>query len=171
MGEKEANKQVMERWMRKRAQQLVHQEVRWDWRHEVSCSSCILRNGELHCPSVEPVTNSSASVSVPFSFEKTNYCVSRHDSHGGILVPKAEQSMRNGDPQLTGHGLLYLLLIIGLFANLVVGCSGSSPMRLDSSVLNYSFTVPCLMLASIYFLWNLWGWTNVGRYPEALCTV
>lgn len=91
-------------------------------------------NGELHCPSIEPVTNSSANGPVPSSFEKTNYCVSRHDSHGGILAPKEEQSMQNGDPQLTGHGLLYLLLIIGLFAYLLVGCNGSSTMRLDSSV-------------------------------------
>ncbi|NP_001263373.1 lysosomal cholesterol signaling protein isoform 4 [Mus musculus] len=85
---------------------------------ETSCCSCSLGNGELRCPSIEPVTNSSASGPMPSSFEKTDHCVSRCDSQSCILAQEEEQYLQSGDPQLTRHVLLCLLLIIGLFANL-----------------------------------------------------
>uniref|UniRef100_A0A8C6MRQ9 G protein-coupled receptor 155 n=1 Tax=Mus spicilegus TaxID=10103 RepID=A0A8C6MRQ9_MUSSI len=85
---------------------------------ETSCCSCSLGNGELRCPSIEPVRNSSASGPMPSSFEKTDHCVSRCDSQSCILAQEEEQYLQSGDPQLTRHVLLCLLLIIGLFANL-----------------------------------------------------
>lgn len=36
-------------------------EVKPDSRHEGSCCSCSLGKGELHCLSIKPVTNTSAS--------------------------------------------------------------------------------------------------------------
>ncbi|CAH6788501.1 Gpr155 [Phodopus roborovskii] len=85
---------------------------------ETNCCSCSLGNGDLRCPSIEPVTNASASGPVPSSFEKTDHCVSRCDSQSCILAQEEEQYLQTGDPQLTRHVLLCLLLIIGLFANL-----------------------------------------------------
>ncbi|CAO2597038.1 Integral membrane protein GPR155 [Lemmus lemmus] len=85
---------------------------------ETSCCSCSLGNGDLRCPSIEPVTDTSASGPVPSSFEKTDHCVSRCDSQSCILAQEEEQYLQTGDPQLTRHVLLCLLLIIGLFANL-----------------------------------------------------
>ncbi|XP_055456657.1 integral membrane protein GPR155 isoform X2 [Psammomys obesus] len=85
---------------------------------ETSCCSCSLGNGELRCPSVEPVTRASTGGPVPSSFEKTEPCVSGCDSQSCILAQEEEQYLQSGDPQLTRHVLLCLLLIIGLFANL-----------------------------------------------------
>nr|XP_042131397.1 integral membrane protein GPR155 isoform X2 [Peromyscus maniculatus bairdii] len=85
---------------------------------ETSCCSCSLGNGDVHCPSIEPVTTASASGPVPPSFEKTDRCVSHCDSRSCILAQEEEQHLQTGDPQLTRHVLLCLLLIIGLFANL-----------------------------------------------------
>lgn len=31
-------------------------EEMWSWRLEGGCCSCFLGNGELHCPSIKPVT-------------------------------------------------------------------------------------------------------------------
>uniref|UniRef100_A0A8C6WAH4 G protein-coupled receptor 155 n=1 Tax=Nannospalax galili TaxID=1026970 RepID=A0A8C6WAH4_NANGA len=85
---------------------------------ETSCCSCSWGNGELHCPSTEPVANTSTSGPVTSSIEKNDHCVSRCNSQSCILVQEEEQYLQNGDPQLTQHVLLCLLLIIGLFANL-----------------------------------------------------
>lgn len=85
---------------------------------ETGCCSCSLGNGELRCQSIQPGTNSSASRPRPSSFEKTDQCVSRCDSQSCILAQEEEQYLQSGDPQLTRHVLLCLLLIIGLFANL-----------------------------------------------------
>lgn len=56
------------------------------------------------------------------------------DSQSCILAQEGEQHLQNGDPQLTGHVLQCLFLISGLSAISIVGCSGSSTMRLDNSV-------------------------------------
>ncbi|ERE71971.1 integral membrane protein [Cricetulus griseus] len=85
---------------------------------ERSCCSCSLGNGDLCCPSTEPVMNASASGPMPSSIEKTDHCVSRCDSQSCILAQEEELYLQTGDPQLTRHVLLCLLLIIGLFANL-----------------------------------------------------
>uniref|UniRef100_A0A9L0J6B4 G protein-coupled receptor 155 n=1 Tax=Equus asinus TaxID=9793 RepID=A0A9L0J6B4_EQUAS len=85
---------------------------------ETSCCSCSMGNGELHCPSTEPVANTSTSGPVTPSFEKNDHCVSRCNSQSCILAQEEEQYLQSGDQQLTRHVLLCLLLIIGLFANL-----------------------------------------------------
>ncbi|KAI2525834.1 G protein-coupled receptor 155 [Homo sapiens] len=85
---------------------------------ETSCCSCSMGNGELHCPSIEPIANTSTSEPVIPSFEKNNHCVSRCNSQSCILAQEEEQYLQSGDQQLTRHVLLCLLLIIGLFANL-----------------------------------------------------
>ncbi|XP_057601008.1 integral membrane protein GPR155 isoform X5 [Hippopotamus amphibius kiboko] len=85
---------------------------------ETSCCSCSMGNGELHCPSTEPVANISTSGSMTPSFEKDEHCVSRCNSQSCILAQEEEQYLQSGDQQLTRHVLLCLLLIIGLFANL-----------------------------------------------------
>uniref|UniRef100_A0A2I3HRD3 G protein-coupled receptor 155 n=1 Tax=Nomascus leucogenys TaxID=61853 RepID=A0A2I3HRD3_NOMLE len=82
------------------------------------CCSCSMGNGELHCPSIEPIANTSTSEPVIPSFEKNNHCVSRCNSQSCILAQEEEQYLQSGDQQLTRHVLLCLLLIIGLFANL-----------------------------------------------------
>ncbi|KAH0499894.1 Integral membrane protein GPR155 [Microtus ochrogaster] len=86
--------------------------------HYEGCCSCSLGNGDLRCPSIEPVTDTSASGPMSSSFEKTDHCVSRCDLQSCILAQEEEQYLQTGDPQLTRHVLLCLLLIIGLFANL-----------------------------------------------------
>ncbi|XP_070437671.1 lysosomal cholesterol signaling protein isoform X2 [Equus przewalskii] len=85
---------------------------------ETSCCSCSMGNGELHCPSTEPVANTSTSGPMTPSFEKNDHCVSRCNSQSCILAQEEEQYLQSGDQQLTRHVLLCLLLIIGLFANL-----------------------------------------------------
>uniref|UniRef100_H0VGJ3 G protein-coupled receptor 155 n=1 Tax=Cavia porcellus TaxID=10141 RepID=H0VGJ3_CAVPO len=85
---------------------------------ETSCCSCFVGNGELQCPSAEPVANATSSRPVTPSFEKNDHCVSRCNSQSCILAQEEEQYLQTGDPQLTRHVLLCLLLIIGLFANL-----------------------------------------------------
>uniref|UniRef100_A0A2K6NYK8 G protein-coupled receptor 155 n=1 Tax=Rhinopithecus roxellana TaxID=61622 RepID=A0A2K6NYK8_RHIRO len=85
---------------------------------ETSCCSCSMGNGELHCPSIEPIANASTSEPVIPSFEKNDHCVSRCNSQSCILAQEEEQYLQSGDQQLTRHVLLCLLLIIGLFANL-----------------------------------------------------
>ncbi|KAM4859157.1 lysosomal cholesterol signaling protein isoform 2-T4 [Thomomys bottae] len=85
---------------------------------ETGCCSCSIGNGELHCPSTEPVANTSSSRPVTPSFEKNDPCVSRCNSQSCILAQEEEQYLQSGDQQLTRHVLLCLLLIIGLFANL-----------------------------------------------------
>ncbi|XP_011799372.1 PREDICTED: integral membrane protein GPR155 isoform X2 [Colobus angolensis palliatus] len=85
---------------------------------ETSCCSCSMGNGELHCPSIEPIANTSTSEPVIPSFEKNDHCVSRCNSQSCILAQEEEQYLQSGDQQLTRHVLLCLLLIIGLFANL-----------------------------------------------------
>lgn len=85
---------------------------------ETSCCSCSLGNGELHCPSTEAVANASSSGPVTSSTEKNDHCVSRCNSQSCILAQEEEQYLQSGDPQLTRHVLLCLLLVIGLFANL-----------------------------------------------------
>ncbi|XP_065787853.1 lysosomal cholesterol signaling protein isoform X2 [Muntiacus reevesi] len=85
---------------------------------ETSCCSCSMENGELRCPSVEPVADITTSGSVNPSFEKNEHCVSRCNSQSCILAQEEEQYLHSGDQQLTRHVLLCLLLIIGLFANL-----------------------------------------------------
>uniref|UniRef100_A0A2K6B9F8 G protein-coupled receptor 155 n=1 Tax=Macaca nemestrina TaxID=9545 RepID=A0A2K6B9F8_MACNE len=85
---------------------------------ETSCCSCSMGNGELHCPSIEPIANTSTSEPVIPSFEKNDHCVSRCNSQSCILAQEEEQYLQGGDQQLTRHVLLCLLLIIGLFANL-----------------------------------------------------
>lgn len=42
----------------------------------VGCCSCSLGNDELHCPSIEPVTNTRGSGPVSSSFEKIDHYVS-----------------------------------------------------------------------------------------------
>ncbi|XP_037705163.1 integral membrane protein GPR155 isoform X2 [Choloepus didactylus] len=85
---------------------------------ERSCCSCSMGNGELQCPSAEPGANPSTSRPGTPSFEKAEHCVSRCNSQSCILAQEEEQYRQSGDPQLTRHVLLCLLLIIGLFANL-----------------------------------------------------
>ncbi|XP_049629355.1 integral membrane protein GPR155 isoform X2 [Suncus etruscus] len=87
---------------------------------ETSCCSCScsMENGELRCPSIEPMANTSTSRPVTPSLEKNDHCVSRCNSQSCILAQEEEQYLQSGDPQLTRHVLLCLLLIIGLFANL-----------------------------------------------------
>ncbi|KAL2774719.1 integral membrane protein GPR155 isoform 2 [Daubentonia madagascariensis] len=85
---------------------------------ETSCCSCSMGNGELRCPSTEPVANTSTSGPVTPSFEKNDHCVSRCNSQSCILAQEEQQYLQSGDQQLTRHVLLCLLLIIGLFANL-----------------------------------------------------
>uniref|UniRef100_A0A8C9M195 G protein-coupled receptor 155 n=1 Tax=Piliocolobus tephrosceles TaxID=591936 RepID=A0A8C9M195_9PRIM len=85
---------------------------------ETSCCSCSMGNGKLHCPSIEPIANTSTSEPVIPSFEKNDHCVSRCNSQSCILAQEEEQYLQSGDQQLTRHVLLCLLLIIGLFANL-----------------------------------------------------
>ncbi|XP_068400992.1 lysosomal cholesterol signaling protein [Eschrichtius robustus] len=85
---------------------------------ETSCCSCCMGNGELRCPSTEPVANISTSGSVTPSFEENEHCVSRCNSQSCILAQEEEQYLQSGDQQLTRHVFLCLLLIIGLFANL-----------------------------------------------------
>lgn len=85
---------------------------------ETSCCSCSMGNGELCCPSTEPVANISTSGPVTPSFEKNEHCVSRCNSQSCILAQEEELYLQTGDQQLTRHVLLCLLLIIGLFANL-----------------------------------------------------
>ncbi|XP_070332098.1 lysosomal cholesterol signaling protein isoform X2 [Odocoileus virginianus] len=85
---------------------------------ETSCCSCSMENGELRCPSTEPVADITTSGSVTPSFEKNEHCVSRCNSQSCILAQEEEQYLHSGDQQLTRHVLLCLLLIIGLFANL-----------------------------------------------------
>ncbi|XP_028335035.1 lysosomal cholesterol signaling protein isoform X4 [Physeter macrocephalus] len=85
---------------------------------ETSCCSCSMGNGELCCPSTEPVANISTSGSVTLSFEENEHCVSRCNSQSCILAQEEEQYLQSGDQQLTRHVFLCLLLIIGLFANL-----------------------------------------------------
>uniref|UniRef100_A0A5F9C0Z8 G protein-coupled receptor 155 n=1 Tax=Oryctolagus cuniculus TaxID=9986 RepID=A0A5F9C0Z8_RABIT len=85
---------------------------------ETSCCSCSIGNGELHCPSTEPVANTSTSRPGTPSFEKNDRCESRCNSQSCILAQEEEQYLQSGDQQLTRHVLLCLLLIIGLFANL-----------------------------------------------------
>ncbi|XP_008566608.1 PREDICTED: integral membrane protein GPR155 isoform X1 [Galeopterus variegatus] len=85
---------------------------------ETSCCSCSMGNGELHCPSTEPVANTSTSGSVTPPFEKDDHCVSRCTSQSCMLAQEEEQYLQSGDQQLTRHVFLCLLLIIGLFANL-----------------------------------------------------
>uniref|UniRef100_A0A8C5UKX8 G protein-coupled receptor 155 n=1 Tax=Microcebus murinus TaxID=30608 RepID=A0A8C5UKX8_MICMU len=85
---------------------------------ETSCCSCSMGNGELRCPSTEPVANTSTRGSVTPSFEKNDHCVSRCNSQSCILAQEEQQYLQSGDQQLTRHVLLCLLLIIGLFANL-----------------------------------------------------
>uniref|UniRef100_A0A2K6V0V6 G protein-coupled receptor 155 n=1 Tax=Saimiri boliviensis boliviensis TaxID=39432 RepID=A0A2K6V0V6_SAIBB len=85
---------------------------------ETGCCSCSMRNGELHCSSIEPVANISSSEPAIPSFEKNDLCVSRCNSQSCILAQEEEQYLQSGDQQLTRHVLMCLLLIIGLFANL-----------------------------------------------------
>ncbi|XP_077607328.1 lysosomal cholesterol signaling protein isoform X2 [Crocuta crocuta] len=85
---------------------------------ETSCCSCSMGNGGLHCPSTEPVANTSTSGLVTPSSEKNDHCVSRCHSQSCMLVQEEEQYLQSGDQQLARHVLLCLLLIIGLFANL-----------------------------------------------------
>ncbi|XP_058405269.1 integral membrane protein GPR155 [Diceros bicornis minor] len=85
---------------------------------ETSCCACSIGNGELRCPSTEPVANTSTSGRVTPSFEKNDHCVSRCNSQSCILAQEEEQYLQSGDQQLTRHVLLCLLLIIGMFANL-----------------------------------------------------
>ncbi|XP_029081512.1 integral membrane protein GPR155 isoform X2 [Monodon monoceros] len=82
------------------------------------CCFCSMGNGELCCPSTEPVANISTSGSVTPSFEENEHCVSRCNSQSCILAQEEEQYLQSGDQQLTRHVFLCLLLIIGLFANL-----------------------------------------------------
>lgn len=69
-------------------------------------------------------------LSIPSSFEKTNHWMSCCDSESCILAQEEEYYLQTGDPQLTRHALLILLLIISLSANLY-SCAGSSTLRLD----------------------------------------
>uniref|UniRef100_A0A8C6DFN8 G protein-coupled receptor 155 n=1 Tax=Moschus moschiferus TaxID=68415 RepID=A0A8C6DFN8_MOSMO len=85
---------------------------------ETSCCSCSMGNGELRCPSAEPVADVTTSGSMTPSFEKNEHCVSSCNSQSCILAQEEEQYLHSGDQQLTRHVLLCLLLIIGLFANL-----------------------------------------------------
>ncbi|XP_024588617.1 integral membrane protein GPR155 isoform X1 [Neophocaena asiaeorientalis asiaeorientalis] len=85
---------------------------------ETSCCFCSMENGEICCPSTEPVANISTSGSVTPSFEENEHCVSRCNSQSCILAQEEEQYLQSGDQQLTRHVFLCLLLIIGLFANL-----------------------------------------------------
>ncbi|KAF4026372.1 hypothetical protein G4228_018614 [Cervus hanglu yarkandensis] len=86
---------------------------------ETSCCSCSMENGELRCPSMEPVADITTSGSVTPSFEKNEHCVSRCNSQSCILAQEEEQYLHSGDQQLTRHVLLCLLLIIGLFAGFI----------------------------------------------------
>lgn len=51
----------------------------------LGCCSCSLGNGDVHCPSIEPVTTASASGPVPPSFEKSK-CPGA--VRGGLRVKK-----------------------------------------------------------------------------------
>lgn len=72
-------------------------EMRWNRRREGGCYSCSLGAGELHCPSIEPVTNTGA-VPISSSFEKTGPCMSHCDSQSCILAQEEEQYLQSGDP-------------------------------------------------------------------------
>lgn len=76
--------------------------------------------------------------------------MSYHDSQSHVLAQEEEKCLQNGDPQLTGCVLLGLLII---------GCGGSA-MRLDNSILNYSFAVLCLTFSRDLFSLEALGWTN-----------
>lgn len=77
--------------------------------------------------------------------------MSHRDSQSHVLVQEEEKCLQNGDPQPTGRALLGLLLIIG--------CGGSA-MKLDNSILNYSFAMLCLTLARDLFPLEALSWTN-----------
>lgn len=96
-----------------------------------------------------PATNTNAVGPMPYSFENTDHSMCHCDSQNLILAQEAEQYLQNGDPQVTGHVLLCLLLIIGL-----------SAVRLGDSMLNSGFTVLCLSLARDLFPLEALGWTN-----------
>ncbi|KAB0403831.1 hypothetical protein E2I00_017776, partial [Balaenoptera physalus] len=72
---------------------------------ETSCCSCCMEDGELCCPSTEPVANISTSGSVTPSFEENEHCVSRCNSQSCILAQEEEQYLQSGDQQLTRHNL------------------------------------------------------------------
>lgn len=114
MEEKEASKQVVKRWERKRGQAL--------WREELLV--LLLRKRWVTLSPIEPITNTSASGPMPSSFEKTDYCVSCCDSQSCILAQAVEHYLQSWRPtpdsdtwHLT-HALLCLLLITSLSATL-----------------------------------------------------
>lgn len=84
-------------------------------------------------------------------------------SHGGILAPEEEPTLQNGDTQLTGHGLLCLLLIIGLFVNLLVGCSDSSAMRLGRLYVELQFYCAVFNFGQQFISFGIFG---VGQTLE-----
>ncbi|KAK2492628.1 hypothetical protein MC885_019149 [Smutsia gigantea] len=126
---------------------------------DASCCSCSMGNGELHCPSTEPVANTSTLGPGTASFEKNDHCLSPCNSQSCILAQEEEQYLQSGDQQLTRHVLLCLLLIIGLFAVIIfpVVYGGYSTKSLEDCMLNYSFSVLCLTLARYLFTENFEG--------------
>lgn len=71
-------------------------EMRRNRRCEGGCYSCSLGAGELHCPSIESVTNTGA-VPISSSFEKTDPCMSHCNSQSCILAQEEEQYLQNRD--------------------------------------------------------------------------
>lgn len=51
----------------------AHDEGRTGDMQVVGCRACSLEKGDLHCPSIESVTNTSVSGPMPSSFKKTHH--------------------------------------------------------------------------------------------------
>lgn len=115
-------------------------EVQWNLRcRSGGCHSCSLGNGELHCPSTESRTNESASGLWLLPLRKPTLCEvlwlpETHPGPGKRAGP--------GDP----HSWLDMPTVFASrhWPVSLVGCNGGSTLRLDDSILNYSFTVLCL---------------------------